>query len=537
MSAQPSLHIGAAAGFSGDRTDAARPVVDSLLRRDGSRVLIFETLAERTLALAQQARRADPQAGYEPLLDALLRPVLADCLAHGIRIVSNFGAAHPQAAAARIRALAAELGLRRPRIAVVSGDDLSDPVHHALLREALATAPAFDPGTGADAAGGDAGTSSSTSGTGTDTDMGSAHRAGTDDRWCADDDAAPDAGPHTPASGRRAPTGRTAPAWPADAPIVSANVYLGAEGIAEALRAGVDIVVTGRVADPALVLGPALAHFGWAADDWDRLAGATMAGHLLECGAQVCGGYYADPGYKDVPGLARVGFPLAELFDDGSCVIGKADGTGGQLDLHTVTEQLLYELHDPGAYLTPDVVADIRTARLEAVGSDRVRLSGVRGHPRPATLKANVFRPGGWMAEGEISYAGPGAEARARLAGTVLRERLADLAPLAGDDADDPTAAPRLRLDLIGVASVLADDGGRWLDTQPAGEATDVRLRAATRQPTRAAAERLTREVTALYTCGPAGGGGVRTALRERLATASCLLPRTHIHTRVEIEA
>ncbi|MEK8027531.1 acyclic terpene utilization AtuA family protein [Pseudaquabacterium rugosum] len=526
MSPPLPLHIGAAAGFSGDRTDAARPVVDSLLRRDGARVLIFETLAERTLALAQQARRADPQAGYEPLLDALLRPVLADCLAHGIRIVSNFGAAHPQAAAARIRALAAELGLRRPRIAVVSGDDLSDPAHHALLREALATAPAFDPGTGA---GGDAGT-----------DTGSDHRidtTSTADRWCADDDAAPATGPHTPAAGRRAPTGRTAPAWPADAPIVSANVYLGAEGIAEALRAGVDIVVTGRVADPALVLGPALAHFGWAADDWDRLAGATMAGHLLECGAQVCGGYYADPGYKDVPGLARVGFPLAELFDDGSCIVGKAEGTGGRLDLHTVTEQLLYELHDPGAYLTPDVVADIRTARLEAVGTDRVRLSGVCGHPRPATLKANVFRPGGWMAEGEISYAGPGAEARARLAGTVLRERLADLAPLAGDDADDPAAAPRLRLDLIGVASVLADDGGRWLDALPAGEATDVRLRAATRQPTRAAAERLTREVTALYTCGPAGGGGVRTALRERLATASCLLPRAHIHTRVEIDA
>ncbi|MEN9891915.1 MAG: hypothetical protein RLY78_2210 [Pseudomonadota bacterium] len=547
MSPPLPLHIGAAAGFSGDRTDAARPVVDSLLRRDGARVLIFETLAERTLALAQQARRADPQAGYEPLLDALLRPVLADCLAHGIRIVSNFGAAHPQAAAARIRALAAELGLRRPRIAVVSGDDLSDPAHHALLREALATAPAFDPARDAVPAG-DGGTGRDSSrigerdGIGIGIGIGHDHRPAApsaDDCWYAGD--GPANGPTRQTSGTPVRPGRPASDWPADAPIVSANVYLGAEGIAEALRAGVDIVVTGRVADPALVLGPALAHFGWAADDWDRLAGATMAGHLLECGAQVCGGYYADPGYKDVPGLARVGFPLAELFDDGSCIVGKAEGTGGRLDLHTVTEQLLYELHDPGAYLTPDVVADIRTARLEAVGTDRVRLSGVRGHPRPATLKANVFRPGGWMAEGEISYAGPGAEARARLAGTVLRERLADLAPLTGDDADDPAddpaTAPRLRLDLIGVASVLADDGGRWLDALPAGEATDVRLRAATRQPTRAAAERLTREVTALYTCGPAGGGGVRTALRERLATASCLLPRAHIHTRVEIDA
>jgi Acyclic terpene utilisation family protein AtuA len=442
-----SLLVGCAAGFSGDRIDAARPVVDTLIARNGPAVLIFETLAERTLALAQLARRRDPEAGFEPMLDELLRPVLADCLAHHIPIVGNFGAANPRAAARRIAAAAASLGARPPRVAVVEGDDLSGLEHRGMLLEALGPAA-----------------------------------AGLD--------------------------------------ITSANAYIGADGIATALREGADVVVTGRVADPSLTVGPALAHFGWVSDDWDRIARATMAGHLLECGAQVCGGYYADPGFKEVPGLAHVGFPIAEITADGDCVIGKATGTGGCVDEHTVKEQLLYELHDPRAYLTPDVVADIGEARVSLAGPDRVRLAGVRGHGRPGTLKVNVFHANGWLAEGEISYAGPGAEARARLAAQVLRERLAGIGPL--------------RVDLIGVASVFADDDGRWLEATPPGDARDVRLRVATRQGERAQAERLLREVTGLYTCGPAGGGGVRTALRERLGTLSCVVPRDRVPVHVE---
>ena len=442
-----SLYIGCAAGFSGDRIDAAGPVVDTLVRLGGTGVLIFETLAERTLALAQLARRDDPEAGYEPLLDDLVRPVLARCLAHRIRIVSNFGAANPAAAARRIIAIAAELGLQPPRVAVVLGDDVSGPAHRAELLARLGEA------------------------------------------------------------------GR-------DIEIASANAYLGAEAIAEALRAGADVVVCGRVADPSLALGPALAHHGWALDDWDALAGATMAGHLLECGSQVCGGYYADPGYKDVPDLAHVGFPIARIDADGSCTITKSDGTGGLIDEHTVKEQLLYELHDPAAYLTPDVTADITAARVEQVALDSVRLSGVRGHPRPETLKANVFHQHGWLAEGEISYAGPGAEARARLAGDVLRQRL--------------TGCGTVRVDLIGVASSFADDEGRWLAEQPLGDARDVRLRVAMNHADRHVAERLPREVTALYCCGPAGGGGVRTGLRMRLGTLSCGVPRSMAPARFE---
>jgi len=293
---------------------------------------------------------------------------------------------------------------------------------------------------------------------------------------------------------------------------------LGAEAIADALLAGAEIVVCGRVADPSLTVGPALAHFGWARDDWDRLARATMAGHLLECGAQVSGGYYADPGVKDIPGLAHLGYPIAEVDADGHCTITKPPATGGRIDSHTVREQLLYEVHDPAAYLTPDVVADISAAEVTELGPDRVRLRGVRGHARPASLKVNVCHETGWLAEGEISYAGVRAEARARLAIDILRERLAGLGPL--------------RADLIGVASVFGDDAGRWLDAQPHGAARDVRLRVALKHAERAQAERLLREVTALYCCGPAGGGGVRTALRPRLGTLSCLLPLREVPAR-----
>lgn len=441
----PPLLIGCAAGFSGDRIDAAGPVVQELIRQRQPAVLIFETLAERTLALAQLARRSDPEAGFEPLMPEFLSPVLADCLQHGIRIVSNFGAANPQAAARTIYRLAQALGTRTPRIAVVHGDDLSGPAHRPLLAEALA------------------------------------------ERMPAQE-------------------------------LVSANAYIGAQPIAAALQAGADIVVCGRVSDPSLVVGPAMAHYGWACDDWDRLGRATMVGHLLECGTQVTGGYFADPGYKDVPGLDQLGYPIAEIDADGHCTLFKPQGTGGCITPATVKEQLLYEIHDPAQYLTPDVVADITQAQVSAVGPDRVRLEGVRGHPRPETLKVNVCYATGWFAEAEISYAGPRAAERARLAGQTIQQRLGHLAPL--------------RTDLIGVTSVWGNDASSWLDGADLRHAPhDVRLRMAWQHADHATAQRLPREVNALYCCGPAGGGGVRTHMRQRLGLTSCLIPHTHIPT------
>ncbi|QET05644.1 MULTISPECIES: acyclic terpene utilization AtuA family protein [Cupriavidus] len=439
--------IGSGAGFSGDRTDAALPVVRTLIAAGGPAALIFETLAERTLALAQLARRQDPEHGYEPLLDQLLTPVLALCLKHNIPIIGNFGAANPRAAARRIAVLAADLELPAPRVAVVEGDDLSGDAGRALLRE------------------------------------------------------------------------RVGESFP-EARFVCANAYIGARGIADALRDGAQIVVCGRVADPALAVGPAMAHFGWAWDDWNRLAAATMAGHLLECGAQVSGGYFADPGMKDVPDVHAVGFPIAQLDETGAIEIFKAANTGGCVDLRTVKEQLLYEVHDPRAYLTPDVVADIGEVTVEQIGPDRVAVRNIRGHARTETLKANLFYQGGWIAEGEISYAGPNAAARARLAADIVRKRMTML----GFDA-------HIRFDLIGVLSVFADDAGTMLAATQPGEADaqDVRLRAALVHEDKAVAQALLREVNTLYTCGPAGGGGVRTALRSRLNAMSCLVPRAAV--------
>ena len=434
-----TLAVGCGAGFSGDRTDAAPPVVRTLVERGGPAAIVFENLAERTLAHQQLTRRAHPQLGYEPLLEQELRPILSDCVTHGITIVGNFGAANPEGAARVVHGLAAELGLAGLKVAVVLGDDLSDENGRAIVGR---------------------------------------HVQGSFD----------------------------------DQGFVCANAYQGAFEIAEAIRAGAQVLVTGRVADPSLVLGPAIAHFGWSRTDWDKLAGATMAGHLLECGAQVTGGYFADPGRKEVPGMEDIGFPIAEIAADGSCIVSKASKTGGLVDCRTVNEQLLYEVHDPAAYITPDVVADITGATVAQVGPDRVRLSGVRGHPRTATLKVLAYFNGGWLGEAEISYAGPNAEARARLARDIVAGRMgSELA---------------LRFDLIGVVSILGDDHNEMLGQAPRGDARDVRLRVAGRHENVEVIDRLLREVTCLWTGGPGGGGGVRTARRQRLSSSACLVPR-----------
>lgn len=213
-----------------------------------------------------------------------------------------------------------------------------------------------------------------------------------------------------------------------DGDVIAINAYLGAAAIAEAIMAGVQIVVTGRVADPALALGSLMAHFGWRRDDLDRVAAGTLVGHLLECGAQVSGGFFADPGIKDVLDPANIGFPIAEVEADGAFVVTKAPVTGGLVDLRTIKEQLLYEIHDPAAYLTPDVTLDITGVALDQIGPDRVRVSGARGHAAPEKFKATVSVYGDWIGEAEISYAGANALARDRLALETIRTRIGMLA-------------------------------------------------------------------------------------------------------------
>lgn len=307
--------------------------------------------------------------------------------------------------------------------------------------------------------------------------------------------------------------------------VVAANAYMGALPIAQALAEDAQIVVTGRVADPALALGPLIHGLGWSAQDWDLIATGTMAGHLLECGAQVSGGYFADPGLKNVPDPARIGFPVAEVSAKGDVVLTKAANTGGCVNIRTGREQLLYEIHDPSAYITPDVIADISDAEVREVGQDRIALSGVRGHPAPEALKVTISLSGGWLGEGEISYAGHNAAARGLLAIDILRERL-----------EMRCLNLRSRLDLIGATSLFDSDDGflrQSLRPDAVENYRDVRVRLAVEAQDRATAEAATQEVLAMFCCGPAGGGGVRRHHVERINTVSFLVPKTSVQPKV----
>jgi hypothetical protein len=307
-----------------------------------------------------------------------------------------------------------------------------------------------------------------------------------------------------------------------DNEVLAANAYLGARPIAEALSRGADVVVVGRCTDPALVLGPLIKEFKWHEDDWQNLATGTMAGHLLECGGQVTGAYFADPGYKDVPDLANVGFPIAEVSNDGSLIITKAENTGGIVSAQTVKEQLLYEIHDPENYLTADVILDISKVSVSEVGPDRVKVLGANGKPRPSTLKATVSIDGGWMGEAEMSYAGPNALKRAQLAIDVLKSRCRDIG------TNNP-----IRYDIVGTMSVHCGDHEDNVNLSKYSDDGDYRFRVATCGHDKEIIERVNQEVLSLYCSGPAAGGGFRQHLTDQVQTASILVPRNRLTPKV----
>lgn len=430
-----TIKLGSGAGYAGDRIEPAL----ELAEKGDIDYLVFECLAERTIALAQQAKMRDPDGGYDPLLEARMRAVLVPCRERRIRIVTNMGAANPISAAEKTRAIAKELGLTGLKIAAVTGDDLLDAV-----------------------------------------------RTG--------DFTLEESGEPVANLGNR---------------IISANAYLGVVPIIDALAQGADVVITGRVGDPALFLAPLVHEFGWAMDDWERLGRGTLVGHLLECAGQITGGYFADPGHKDVASLARLGFPIGVVAEDGTVDITKVAGSGGQISLATCKEQMLYEVHDPARYLQPDVVGDFSGVEMEQVGADRVRATGATGAPATGLLKVSVGYVDSYIGEGQISYAGPGALARGQLAREVVRERL----------ALTRVQMSELRCDLIGVDALHGEalSGGR--------EPYEVRLRVTGRTATLAEAVRIGNEVETLYTNGPAGGGGAWKAAREVVAVQSILVP------------
>ena len=441
-----TIRIGAGAGFSGDRIE---PAVE-LVEKGDLDYLVFECLAERTIALAQQERMRDPSLGYDPLLAERMRAVLPGCRAKGIRIITNMGAANPLGAARCVQAVARSLGLSGIRIAAVTGDDVTDAV-----------------------------------------------RAGD---YLLDETEEP-----VRSLGER---------------LVSANAYLGAGPIVEALAGGADIVITGRAADPAMFLAPQIHEFSWSMDDWARLGRGTVLGHLLECAGQITGGYFADPGHKDVPDLARLGFPIGEVTEDGSAVITKVQGSGGLVTTATCTEQLLYEVHDPARYFQPDVVADFSQVRVTGVGPDRVRIAGGGGQPRSGSLKVSLGYVDSFVGEGQISYAGPGALARGRLALDIVAERLR----LTGLPCSET------RFELIGVDAIL----GPKLSTL-GQEPAEVRARVIGRTDSLAAAIGIGNEVESLYLNGPAGGGGVTKSAREVVGVVSTLVPEWLAKPAVQI--
>ena len=298
--------------------------------------------------------------------------------------------------------------------------------------------------------------------------------------------------------------------------ILSANAYLGADAILTALETGADIIITGRVADPSLVVAPLVYEFGWSLNDAIMMGKATVVGHLLECAGQITGGYFADPVTKPVEGMERLGHPFADVYADGSATISKVEGTGGIVNLATAKEQLLYEVINPYEYITPDVIADFTTVSLHNGGMNCVEVKGGGGKQKPATLKVSVGYKAGFIGEGEISYAGAHALERAQLAGEVIRKRLSD-------------RFSELRIDYIGHTSVhpslFANNSKPY----------EVRLRVAGKTTTANEAAIIGEEVEALYTNGPAGGGGVRKYINEVVGIISTLLDRKKIQSSIII--
>jgi hypothetical protein len=440
------IRIGSGAGYSGDRIE---PAVE-LAEKGEIQYLCFECLAERTIAIAQQAKMKDPQAGYDALLVARMEAVLKICKDKKVKIITNMGAANPIAGAQKIKEVAKKLGITGLKIAAVTGDDVLELVKKGdyVIEE----------------------------------------------------------------TGKKISTIKDT--------LVSANAYLGAAPIVEALRGGADIVITGRVADPALFIAPLIYEFGWSIDNYNLLGQGTLMGHLLECAGQVTGGYFADPGYKDVTDLARLGFPIAEVQEDGSFVVTKVPGSGGKVTLQTCKEQLIYELHNPEAYITPDVVADFSGVTFAEIAKDQVKVQGGKGKSKTDSLKVVVGYVDSYIGEGQMSYAGPGAVARGKLALDIVAERL----KLTGVQYSE------IKLDLIGLNSCHGDtlSGG--------SEPYEVRARVTARTKSMKEAVRIGNEVETLYTNGPAGGAGAWKVAREVVAMVAVLIPRTLISHNVHYE-
>ena len=291
--------------------------------------------------------------------------------------------------------------------------------------------------------------------------------------------------------------------------VLSANAYIGAKALLEALQSNAQIIITGRVADPSLFVAPMIHEFGWSLNDVNQIAQGTVVGHLLECAGQLTGGYFSDPGIKDIEGLATLGFPFADIESDGTAIFSKVEGTGGEITLATMKEQLLYEVINPHAYFTPDIIADFSSVQFELLEKNKIKVSGVTAVGKPETLKVSIGYNAGFIGEGEITYAGPNAVGRAKLAGEIIQTRIEHL-------------YSDFRIDLIGLNSAHRKE---FRDTEP----YEIRLRIAGKTKDRQLASLVGEEVEALYTNGPAGGGGARKNVVELVGVVSTFINEKEI--------
>lgn len=445
-----TIRIGSGAGYAGDRIE---PAID-LIEQGKLDYIIFECLAERTIALAQQEKLKNPDKGYNHMLEERMEGVLALCKQKKVKLITNMGAANPLSAAKVVKKFAEEKGIRNLKIAAVMGDDVYTKIGDYLDLKILETGE---------------------------------------------------------------------PLKNIEPEIISANAYIGMNGIISALKSGADIVITGRVADPSLVVAPLVYEFGWKDTDYELLGRATAVGHLLECAAQVTGGYFVDPGYKEVPDLWNVGYPIAEVKQDGSFLLTKLDHTGGSVSLASVKEQIVYEIHDPLSYMTPDVIADFSQINVKEEAINRVSVSGVSGREKSGFYKTSVGYKDGYIVEAEISYGGSGCLNRAKLAGEIIKKRLS-YKNIRTED---------LRMDYIGATSLYGNSiSSKYYENSY----SEVRLRVAARTLDIKDAITIGKEVEALYTNGPAGGGGVRVHIEEVISIASILIPEKDINVTVTYE-
>jgi len=420
--------------------------------------LMLDYLAEVTMSIMQKQRSRDPSAGYAKDFVPLMKQILPTCVERNIRVTANAGGVNVEGCANAVREVARELGLAGK---VRIGIVTGDDIM-SKLDELLGRGIAL-----------------------TNMDTG-------------------------------------APLSTVRDRIQSANVYLGAGPMLEALNLGAQIVITGRATDTGLTLAPLMHEFGWAPDDWNKIAAGTIAGHIIECGAQ-CSGGNCQYEWRSIPSLANVGFPIVEAAPDGTFVITKHERTGGWVIIPSVKEQLVYEMGDPHAYITPDCIADFTTVRLEYEGRDRVRVFGIEGRPATDTYKVSISYSAGYKAVGTLVYSWPDAYDKAVAADKILRMRLDRLG---------------LKFDQILTEFVGANATHGPLAGRPSPDLPEVQLRVGVRSEDRKAVERFTKEIAPLVLTGPpgvTGFAGGRPKVEEIVAYWPALMPKAEIEPRVKV--